>query len=107
LARGGDRLRVDRLGGGGTAANLLRLEAVVAGGAALPPLEGRGSGQAREGVSCAQELDVQGVYGPEGPRVGLPVEVSEGQAGEEAWGEELVDIVRVVVLDCELSVCGV
>lgn len=42
---------------------------------------------------------MEGFDGAEGPGVGLPVEVAEREAGDEAGGEEFVDVVRVEVLD--------
>jgi hypothetical protein len=33
--------------------------------------------------------------------MGLPVEISQGQAWDEARGKELVDVVRVEILDCD------
>ncbi len=31
--------------------------------------------------------------------MGLPVQIAQGQPRHEAWGEQLVDIVRVEILD--------
>jgi hypothetical protein len=44
---------------------------------------------------------VKSPYRAGGAVMGLPVEVAEGQTGEEVWGQEMVDVVGVVVLDCE------
>lgn len=42
---------------------------------------------------------MEGLDGAKGAGVGLPVEVAQGQTGDEAWRKELVDVVRVKVLD--------
>ena len=56
-----------------------------------------------EGVD---ELDVEGFDGAEGPGVGLPVEVAQGEARDEAWFDKLVNVVRVEVLDWRAQVSG-
>lgn len=37
--------------------------------------------------------------------MGLPVEVSQGQAWDEAGSKKLVDLVRVEILDCKQMAC--
>lgn len=79
--------------------NRLGLEAIVATSARpgcyrrLSLLGGLGGG---EGVD---ELDMQRLDGSQGPGVGLPVQVVEGESREQPGGKELVDIVRVEVID--------
>lgn len=51
------------------------------------------------GGKGVDELDVEGLDGAERAGVGLPMQVSKGEAGDQAGGEEFVDIVRVEVLD--------
>lgn len=81
------------------ACDRLGLEAVVEASArpgcyrGLPLLGGLGGG---EGVD---ELDMQRLNGSQRPGVGLPVQVVEGESREQPGGKELVDIVRVEVID--------
>lgn len=55
---------------------------------------------------------MEGFDGAKGPGVGLPVEIAEGKAGDKAWGEEFVDVVRVEIVDwkrgrtCQLRAKG-
>ena len=52
-------------------------------------------------VAGLGELDVEGVDGAEGPSVRVPVEVAQGQPGNEAGADELVEVVGIVALDWE------
>lgn len=55
------------------------------------------------GGKGVDKLDVEGLDGAERAGMGLPVQVSKGEAGYQAGGEEFVDIVRVEVLDCRIE----
>lgn len=59
----GHRLRVYRLGGGSTTADLLRLEAIVAN-VGLGALEGGRGNSGGDRVTSSNELNVKGVYRP-------------------------------------------
>ncbi len=43
---------------------------------------------------------MQGVDRPQRAGVGLPVQMAEGQPGDQARGEQLVHAIGIVVLDC-------
>ncbi len=50
-------------------------------------------------LARGDELNMEGVYGPEGAGMGLPVKVSERQSGDKARGKQFVYSMRVGVLD--------
>lgn len=62
---------------------------------------GRENRRSIDGASLVggDEFDVEGVDGAHGACVRLPVEVAEGQSGDQARRKELVDIVGIAVLD--------
>lgn len=87
---------------GAVAPEGLRREAVIATGTRVGRYDGWFRlGRLVGGGKGVDEFDVEGLDGAERAGVGLPMQVPQRKAGDQAGGDEFVHIVGVKILDCD------